>query len=456
MIRVSALVATGLTTATLLACSSGTVETTPTDAALAPDAVTPVPDAGFEPDAAAPPGPVTVTLIGAGAPVEGEPVAFNDEDGTLLALMTTGPDGTVQRMVPPNVMVTVVVPAEGAQSAHLATWTGVQPGDDLLLSYGSAPTPDTVVTVQLPPEPNGFRYATIEAGCARASRVRESAILMVFPDECVAAGKTVNILATAYGRRWSRLGYAIAADLDLSGPTPPRVDLGQWRTDHDMVRVELSGAPYGAERATITLTARRGEYSYGIGSETMSMPSGVRTPTAAAELEVPAGFSQVILTDVTLEMPYGSPDGRAFSGLRTQSEGDLVPVDLTGLLGTPQDLEVNTSTLAPSPSMRWIVDGDPAGEDAIVVRLEWATGLGNGLWTFSVPPMLDRPLVAPVLPGDFGDLRLQGLPDATQLSVYLVDVADLEGYDDFRARFAPGMPADERIDRTAFTVAAFR
>ena len=116
---------------------------------------------------------VTLTITDGGVPAVGATVYFQDADSSLVATVLTGLDGRASAPVAGGGFVTAIEPRPAAFGGivirdRLATFAGVQPGDDLHLDL--RPPPDlTSITfdVQVPEDPEAMDY-TLFTSCGRA------------------------------------------------------------------------------------------------------------------------------------------------------------------------------------------------------------------------------------------------------------------------------------------------
>src|ERR1051326_8310212 len=107
---------------------------------------TPPPDIDASPDA---PGiDTTVTLTRNDIPDVNQPVAFQNADGTVLALVMTDPSGVATAKLAEHATVSVLQPFQ------VSTFIDVPPGDHLTLVTYDDVAPTQQVTVAFPTDPN--------------------------------------------------------------------------------------------------------------------------------------------------------------------------------------------------------------------------------------------------------------------------------------------------------------
>ncbi len=100
------------------------------------------------------PGPATLAITNAGAPVAGVQVWFQAADGNVIAETTTDATGTASAVVAPGAIVTVLGPFGGA--GDLRTYVGVQPGDRLTLDQPAVENVTMDVVVPVDPEASAY------------------------------------------------------------------------------------------------------------------------------------------------------------------------------------------------------------------------------------------------------------------------------------------------------------
>ncbi len=359
-----------------------------------------------EPVPAATPG-YTVRLLGAGEPVDGVDVAFNDPvDGALLGLATTGLDGVAEGPADGDLVVTFV-------QDTLATSFFDLP-DGAVVDLGFAGTGDQVrgVTIVLEDPFDGAVQYRASAGCPGTSQLLtlgDGAPVYAL-EPCWRESGTVDVLGIAV----DGAGEVIAASTIVGLPIPAAGNgaiLPSWTSDLDRVRIDWVGAfdpPQGL--ATGARVGREGRW-YDAGTQ---FGRGVdRSWTLGL---APSGFGD----GVEIEQTW-NPGPTYVSRIERRSE-------------VPEVMEVRAADFAPDIQGDWddetatlsIVTGEGPDDPILTVLGQLQLVDGEGfvrLWSAVGPPERESyPL--PELPDDLRSrtaVRLTaGLVSADPNSVELV------------------------------------
>lgn len=414
------------------------------------DAATPAVDAGIAVDSGVPEGMIEVSIVRQGVAVAGERVLFSDADGLILGVEQTDVEGIARRMAPPHAQVTVVI-ADDQGGQSLATWTDVMPGALLLLHDGVASAAGTrPLQVNLPDLPGGARYASVDLGCVGSSRVQGTTYAALVPGSCLSPQGTVSVLAMVYGRRRALLGYALEVDVAV-GEQGGDVWLADWRTDWHVFDVAVGGVPVNALAVRISSDAVRGGVVFTGGSAFVQLNQQVTSAPVEAMIQVPAGLAESLEHTITAYLPFLGGPGQSQQIVRVAggAADAYVELSMTEALPPIASLTVDVADLE-RPTIAWHIDGDPAGEEALLLTLYWEDRGGDRRWTFLLSPRRSEPLTVPLMPDAFEALRPTTMGQAHAASGYLVDVDGVDGFEGYQRNIGPRSPPSSQVRRSAF------
>lgn len=404
-----------------------------------------VPDSGVAGDK------VRISITIGGAPAQGRPIIVQDADGAIHATGETDAMGIATLFALPNCMVTAAMPSTSNQIPGdvLMTWTDVQPGDDLVYTSGaSSLASQATISVTMPDLPMDARYAAIDTGCGDAVRLQGTTGDVEVNSDCIQADGTVSILALVYGRRRALLGYAIETSVPISGGSGTAF-LSDWQTDYQTVDIDISNPPVNSQSLRVSTTAVRGGVRWAAGSAFVSMMQVEAPDVLSAAVQVPRGFAESFEHEVSAYggMPLGP--GTAISAVRFEGAGNsgYELYDLRGRLPPFAKVGLADGADPRQPVLTWRIDGEPAGEDAMVLELTWEEGGVNKQWTFLVSPNRATDLTLPVLTGDLEDRGPSSRSLGFVTDALLVDVKSTDGYDAYRRSVGPRLPSGGEIQR---------
>jgi hypothetical protein len=425
----------------LSACAKDTLTPVDTDAGVTPvDAA--VVDAGATADAGVAPdaepavdtgvaeGMVRVEVIIDGEPGAGLPVIVHDVTGGLMTRDVTGPDGLAFLPMTEPGMITVAVADDS-----LRTWTGVEPGDNLVLRLGDA-AGGFDVRLNLPAFPGNARFAQVHTGCG-TEFTRERSVSLAIPPSCVSNG-TVDLLAVALSRGGST-GWNFVPDVQVFEGQPVEVDAPEWRNDWRTVNLEITDAPPQATGVSVRSGPRRGGREYLVSRSFLPASQGAAALVIRGPVDVP-DIEGELAHQLDVVFPFRGGDGDSVSSItRSSAETGTVSLSLTGLLPAISTAGLRLTDDSQRPELFWQIDGEPAGEDGQVIDLTWAQGRTQWEWLFAVSPSSSGPLRVPVLPDDLVGQAPSARTEVFQVTGYLLDVDGLEGWDGFRRTVGPSI-----------------
>jgi hypothetical protein len=368
--------------------------------------------------------PVTVRLFDDGAPLAGRWVVFHDAEGEVLSAARSGPDGAATGQVPRGGMVTV---AQGNSVRRLVTFTGVEPGDAIVVGEpedeGGAGRAVGMARVSVPGEfPGAAAYGfdlgvgTTPADAHAAPRVP---VLQRFLD-----GDRFRVLAEARDARGEPVAYAFnwAAAPRANAPDA-EVQLGAWRTDFRAVSFVVVDAPAGVSKVSAELALVEGEHErFARGRREVEARRGA---TMRFAVPGPLGRAGAFRLAVDYE---GGPD-RATLAQHVRDLPAEVPVDLRAKL-LPRVSDAVVDQAAERPTARWRVGDGAAAADATLVQVAWPETREH-VWTVVAPPGASRAKL-PALPAVLSAWRPGALP--ARAAIALVDASFYEGFADVRRK----------------------
>jgi hypothetical protein len=355
-------------------------------------------------DAMPGPKPARVKMTVAGAPLSGTPVIFHDATGAPTHVLLTGTDGYAEAMVDPGAMATVL---DLRGSAHLTTFVGVEPGDDLLVTGPEALGAEVTVTVHVDTRADSLRYhATV--GCVEVEKdYRDDAELpppvtvltLGVPGGCAVEGK-VRLHVTAYGEGMT---HVLSTDVPVNQAE---------------VLVDLKGQPWTQSATVRQITVRSLGVEAGIsGAAAFVQPAGGLAPfdrfEGAADGEgtltqplrgVPTATETVVVSSPTPPLPMSFAADLTERTMEIEHRGpvsDALVADFAEVKGTVYLLSSEDKTIA------WLLYlglGDQTAMTGTVTTLLGRTPADSVVsWTLVHPAGVVFAL--PALPGAYASLR---------------------------------------------------
>ncbi len=107
-------------------------------------------------------GPVEVTVLGAGGPIAGATVVFQNADDSVVASAITAANGVATQVMAPGGSVTVIA---NAQSSEAATVLAVKPGDKIKIKTNGPGVEEVFVNVTLTLPANSAGTYTVRSSC---------------------------------------------------------------------------------------------------------------------------------------------------------------------------------------------------------------------------------------------------------------------------------------------------
>jgi hypothetical protein len=387
------------------------------DVTTAPYDAAPQPDAG-QPDAA--PLPVTVNVIGAAGPKSGVLVVFHDATGAVLESKETGADGKATSTGAIPAMASALI--AGGTNRDIMTWTGVEPGDELLYRDPHDFPLIGMFDVTLPPfsldvgaSPTSYTAYTGDCGNFSESLTLSYALNA----DCLNARNAV--LGSASDAFGNRLGYSTKkGQLASADGGAVAIATDPWAAPAN-VDVTIANAPAPFSQLTLTQIADgagfRSDYD--------------REITNGSAFKVALGFADALQANA---FANNNQSGSWRGIAKRVSPSSAIALDFATAL--PELTGSNlVATDARRPVITWTAAGSTAGADGGIVRVRF---LGpedaNYEWTIVVPPG-QTSVTAPAMPNSAASF----LPDADAgagiFTVETIGFAEsdlLNGYAPFR------------------------
>lgn len=393
------------------------------------------------------PGPVTVTVTGAGGPIADVDVVFNDASGAVLGATTTDPSGEATAMVPSGGAVTVAVVSGGAHAS--ISWLGVEPGDELTWAV-EPPTPTSVgpVRVTLPGAFAGATHYTTQLGCADLAETTDGAadVTGAIPAPCLGSDGMFDVVASALDAGNNVVAYAFDTDVVPTAAGTTAVVLPAWQTARDPLQVDLSGAPGASPFVGFEQHFRLD------GLEFVGPGAGAALTSGAASLDV--GYLQLDPDQLQFAMflPLGQQPGDGFGAL------------IGGVPNTPATLSYDLSMLLPPVGgvtavnaggrveLTYLSTGSFASiADGALVLSSWQEGAANHIWYAIAPPGLPNTFQLPAMPDELADFRPTATSTFPTPSVIFVEADYVDDYADLRTGLGFAILGDSAVDTVPLT-----
>jgi hypothetical protein len=372
-------------------------------------------------------GPVTVTVSTSAGPAAGVDVVFHDSTGAPVEHLTTGADGRASRRVGQGEMATVLLQDFGMR--FRVTFTGVEPGDDLV--FESPLRPATAVgTAHL--SVGGYAGAgvyVLEASCVAVYTANVSQPIAVdVSSYCLSPAGRLHLVATA--RDANGVVLACSGIRGLEWVEPMNVTMPAWG-DPAAFSVDARNAPAGAVR--LRLQTAHDVDGLLLGGDGASTSLG---PGAGATLSgrYAPGFADRLQTE--LDLDFGASaiavDGRSGLVRRRSSPPTADTIDLAADL-LPRVTSPAYDQAAPSrPAIAWSAAGSVASSDGGAVRFAWDR---SEQWVVLVPPGVASPVRLPGLPEALSSWAPGGSSALDPATVWFVDAGWISSYRQFRTEF---------------------
>lgn len=391
-----------------------------------PDAPLPGSDSAL-PDTPQPPAPARLTILQAGAPVEGVDVYFQNADSSLVAKVPTDANGIAEATVMPNAFVTVVnpfafpVPA-GVTQSDLRTYAGVQPGDRLVLTDGTPNETLTNVNVVVDEDPNGSQYK-MWATCmvffqkssasmpyyfsvGSAGTVRPTAS----PDLINCPTKT-DVLIESEDGLGAGVGWIFKDDVAVAAAAT--IDITDAYTATPSVTLEYTDAPaslFGINVQNILATS-----DGALWREDINLGSGATTTTYTRP--APAGATQVFVADLFV------------GGSSSNTLVDWMPIATAPTLSLTGSLLRQITGAgafdATTATATWPEEATGEAPDLAIVAVTAIRKATASVWTWKIAgPVTGASLVYPTLPADIAQYNVVA---GDQTSIYDVTTAKVPG-----------------------------
>jgi hypothetical protein len=409
------------------------------------DAEAPI-DGAVEPDATVVT-TATLTVYADGTPIQGIDVVWSNPDGSVLAEDVTGADGSVTHEVVAGSAVTLAVtigaPAlrfagrsltGGGPQRFAATWLAIEPGDDLVWNFGSAPgSPLTDLEVTLPGAQTDADRYRVMVGCVATEVADPGAeIGGTIPDLCLGSDDVIDVVALAFDddAGGAVVGYTYDTDVEVAATTS--VELGAWQTALAAHAITLTDAPADIPGAGFEGHFRVDGLDYlgvsgggGRVGDTITMTGGH------------LGGGIVESSQRVIFMPRGTEG--APEGLSILIAGDAgAPAssthDLSQLLPTISD--ASAADAAGRLELGWSSAGSFAGADGALMLASWSDSADGSLHQRFVmaPPGASNPVVLPELPEALAAFRPSGTASFEVPTMIFIEADFFDGYDVFRER----------------------
>jgi len=382
-------------------------------------------------------GPIHVTLhswLRTASPVSGAQVVVSDAAGARTA--PTDGDGKAAVQGRTGAAVTVVQRNPTSKSATIVTILGAKPGDELRLGR---PTPlvtssngDMSVTLKTTPPGTVGAYAFFN-GCDRAFTTNASQAATLDFSRCT--GEQHDIIVTALDKSGID-GKVVAwnSALDRSFVDGGTIEItGAWKNPATLTAT-LEGLPSDRHSLVVDRWNRQGELVYDNAHVRREQPSvdPLKLPFANP------GTDAVIVT----ELGTGpNDDGQFFAQAITPATAYQLKVDkvLLPWVSKPT-FDAATRTL------RWVETGT-ATHDATIVTINYKSSAGSIGWIVIAPPE-STSVVLPDLPADLDDVDTAADTKPSTISVELLEIPDIAGYDAFRPDAEPTLQTVSEARRT--------
>jgi hypothetical protein len=389
----------------------------------------------------------TLTVFADGTPIPNIDVVWSNPDGTVLAEDVTGADGSASHDVVSGSAVTLAVTigapglrfagrslTGGGPQRFAATWLAIEPGDELVWNFGSAPgSPLTDLDVTLPGAQTDADRYRVAVGCVATEFADpEAEIGGTIPDLCLGSDDLIDVVALAYDDDAGGAVVGYTYDTDVAVDDTTSVVLGAWQTALTAHTITLTDAPAdipgagfeghfrvdgldylgvsgGGGRAGDTITMVGGHLGGGIvesSQRVIFMPRGTE--------KAPEGLSIIIAGDA------GAPASSTH--------------DLSQLL--PTIIDASIANAAGQLELGWTSAGSFAGADGALMLASWSDSADGSLHQRFVmaPPGASNPVLLPELPEALAGFRPSATASFELPTLIFVEADFFDGYDVFRER----------------------
>ncbi|MEE2901514.1 MAG: hypothetical protein VYC39_04260 [Myxococcota bacterium] len=404
------------------------------DASAGPDAAVPMPgvDAGVSFDT------FRLTVYDNGEVIPGVEVIFHDQDGDFRHYQRTDRDGTVERTVKPDSLVTVFFrPDDNEPDLEYTaiTYSGIQPGEHIHVGSRVEENGGDVYPVRLELDniPRDIGGVFLSIGCEQElPEIRSRTVEFELEARCLdSEGRVSFLLSSTRSRRTPELfSFQRNVSIAKNGETVVRFD--NWnRADEQEIEIQLDDVPQSTSWFYFEAGAVVEERKYRSAQTQSEGPS--------AELAIPGGISSehffraafvVGREEISAYTIYASPP-------QTMSDHRLSGTD--DFLNLITSVDVRRSARSERPIMTWVEESgsslQPDGRFAQMLIL--SEGGRSVRWMAVIDPKYDGQFDFPEMPPQMDEFEWinEGRIDIWQLVSLKSEL--FGGYETFKRDYGP-------------------
>ena len=380
-----------------------------------------------------------LTVYDNGKVIPGVEIIFHDQDGDFRHYQRTNQDGTVERMVKSDSLVTVFIRPDNNDPNReytAITYSGIQPGEHIHVGSRESSVNDERYPIRLEFNnlPRDLSGLFLSIGCEQdLPEIRSQVVEFELEAKCLdSEGRASFLMSTAPSRRTPQL-FSFQKNISISKDGVTVVRFDNWNpSGGDEIEVELDDIP----RATSWYY-----FEAGAVFEERKYRSSVRqSERPSAELPLPPNLSPsehffraalvVGFEDIAGYSIYTSPP-------QTMKDHRLSGTE--DFLNLITDVEVRRSARTDRPIMTWVEDSSsslkPDGRFAQVLIL--SEGGRSVRWMAVIDPKYDGQFDFPEMPPQMDEFEwiTEGRVDIWQLISLKSDL--FGGYEKFKRDYGP-------------------